>query len=192
MNFDPALLETVDRILAQYEAVHDEVERVWLEKMVFTWHWWIGVSLAVLPWVLWIVVRDRKRTHDLLYAGLFSAFAATMLCMLGVSQGGWNYNTWLIPYVPQYLPWDLTVMPVTAMLFYQLFPKISPWIKGAVFGVTAAYIVEPVFIWLGFYEQGGWRHHYGLPIYSAIYMIGHWLYTRRRAADSVDKPARPG
>jgi hypothetical protein len=166
----------IDEITIEYEKVHDEIERVWMDKMVFTWHWWLDVSLAVLPWILWFIVRDRKNTHNLLYAGFFSMLAATLLDVGGVSQGGWNYNTWLLPYLPEFLPWDLTVMPVTAMLFYQFFPRINPWFKGVVFGAVAAYVVEPVFIWLGVYEPSGWEHHYSLPIYFAIYMIGHWLY----------------
>jgi hypothetical protein len=40
-------------------------------------------------------------------------------------------------------------------------------------------VVEPIFIWLGFYEPSGWEHHYSLPIYFAIYMVGYWLYTCR-------------
>lgn len=172
-------MNAVDRVTEQYVAIHDEVERIWAQQMVFTWHWWLDVALAVLPWILWLIVRDKKNTHRLLYAGMFTAFIATILDLMGVSQGGWNYNTWLLPYLPEYLPWDWTVMPVTSMLFYQFFPKINPWLKGAVFGTFAAYVVEPVFIWMGFYESSGWEHYYSVPIYFAIYMIGYWLYTRR-------------
>jgi len=178
LSFDPELLKEVDRIFEEYEKIHNDIEHVWQEHMVFSWHWWLDVALAVLPWVLWLIVRDRKKQHSLMYAGFFTMLAATLLCMVGVSQAAWNYNTWLLPYFPEYLPWDLTVMPVTAMLFYQYFPKINPWIKGAVFGAVAAYIVEPIFIWLGMYEPSGWEHHYSLPIYFAIYMIGYWLYSR--------------
>ena len=64
------------------------------------------------------------------------------------------------------------------MLYYQILPRVSPWLKGLAFGVTAAYIVEPIFIWIGVYEQSGWEHHYSLPMYFVIYMIGHWLYKR--------------
>ncbi|HML48419.1 MAG TPA: CBO0543 family protein [Clostridia bacterium] len=180
MKFEPELLEAIDRATEHYVAVHDEIQSIWAEQMVFTWHWWFDVALAVLPWILWFIVRDRKNTHNLLYAGFFSMLAAAILDVIGVSQGGWNYDTWLLPYLPEYLPWDLTVMPVTAMLFYQFFPKINPWIKGVFFGVVAAYVVEPIFIWLGLYEPTAWKHHYSLPIYFVIYMIGYWFYTRKR------------
>jgi len=176
---DYDLMEAVDRVMNQYNAVHDELERIWAQQMVFTWHWWIDLTLAVLPWVLWIIIHDKRQTHRLLYAGMFTAFVAMILDQIGISQGGWSYNTSLLPFFPEYLPWDCTVMPVTAMLSYQFYPRINPWLKGAVFGVFAAYVVEPIFIWLGFYEPALWEIHYSMPIYFAIYMAGYWLYTRR-------------
>ena len=178
MRVDPELLKEIDHIMDQYAQIHDELETVWKTQIVFTWHWWLDVALAVLPWIFWVIVRDRNKQHSLMYAGLFTMLVASLLDMVGVSQSGWNYNTLLLPYFPEYLPWDLTVMPVTAMLSYQYLPKISAWIKGAAFGVFAAYVVEPVFIWLGVYEVNGWEHHYSLPIYFVIYMIGYWLFTR--------------
>ena len=102
-----------------------------------------GRGAGGAPWVVWLIVRDRKKQHSLFYAGLFSMLMATLLDSAGVSQGGWNYNTMLLPYFPEYLPWDLTIMPVVTMLFLQYFPKISPWLKGAAFTVIASYAVEP-------------------------------------------------
>lgn len=180
MKSDTDLFESVDQISSQYVKVHNEIEHIWMEKMVFTWQWWFLVSLSLLPWIFWLIVHDRKNIHNLLYAGLFSMLPATLLCILGVSQGWWKYNYWVLPDLPQYLPWDLSVMPVTAMLFYQFYPRIKPWIKGVIFGSVGAYVVEPIFIWLGIYEPTGWKLYYGLPIYFMIYMIGNWLYTRKQ------------
>jgi hypothetical protein len=184
MKFDPELLKEAGRISAEYAKVYNDLETVWAAKIVFTWHWWLAAALAALPWILWLIIRDRKKQHSLLYAGMFTMIIALLLDMAGVSQQGWHYNSKLLPYFTQFLPWDVTVMPVTAMLFYQFFPRISPWLKGVLFGMTAAYVVEPVFIWLGIYEPHNWEHHYSLPIYFVIYMIGYWLYSRSfREAD---------
>lgn len=86
LEFDPSLLKAIDAIGEQYVIVHDEIQQIWMEYMVFTWHWWLDVALAVLPWILWFIVRDRKNTHNLMYAGFFTMLAATLLCMVGVSQ----------------------------------------------------------------------------------------------------------
>lgn len=187
--FDPDLLREIDRIVEQYKRIHDEIERIWVQQIVFTWHWWVDLALAVLPWVLWIIVRDRKNTHRLLYAGLFTAFVATLLDFFGVTQGGWGYNTLLFPFMPDYLPWDWTIMPVVSMLFYQFWPKVKPWIKGAAFSIIASYVVEPIFTWLGFYEPVAWEHYFSLPIYFVIYMTGYWLYTRRFGEPVLRKAA---
>src|SRR5690606_1394136 len=108
MNPDPALTQEIDKVIEQYGQAHDELEHIWVEKMVFTWHWWLGAALAVLPWVVWLIVRDRKNQHSLLYGALFTMLAAMLLDTAGVSQDGWNYNSLLLPFFPQYLPWDLT------------------------------------------------------------------------------------
>lgn len=179
LDIDNDLLRDLDRIIDENASTHDALERLWAAKIVFTWHWWLDVALSVLPWVLWIFVHDKKNTKRLLGAGLFTALVATLLDMIGVTQGAWSYNTLLLPYFPEFLPWDLCVMPVTAMLFYQYFPKITPWLKGAIFGVIAAYIVEPVFIWIGVYDPNTWEHYYSLPIYFVIYMIGYAIYYRK-------------
>jgi len=182
LNSDTGLLQEIDKIIQEYGQVHDELERIWAEKMVFTVHWWLSVTLAVLPWIVWFIVRDRKRQHSLFYAALFIMLMATLLDTMGVSQDGWNYNSLLLPFFPQYLPWDLTIFPVTAMLFYQFFQKTKPWLKGVTFAVIAAYVVEPIFVLLGIYEPNSWEHHYSLPIYFVIYMLGYWFYTRSLCA----------
>jgi len=74
----------------------------------------------------------------------------------------------------------MAVMPVTLMFFYQLFPKVKPWIKGIVFATSAAFIVEPLFVWIGLYQQMTWQHYYSLPIYFLIYMAGYWFFTKSR------------
>jgi hypothetical protein len=180
MNFDPALLLAVEKVSAQYVAVHDEVWRIWMEHMVFTWHWWADLLMAVLPWVIWLIVRDKRDTHNLLYAGLFAMLVAVLLDTLGVSQDAWHYNTWLLPLLPEYLPWDLTMMPVITMLFYQFYPNVNPWIKSVVYGLIASFAVEPLFIAMSFYKQGTWEHYFSFPIYIVIYLIGYWLYTRKK------------
>ncbi len=188
------LLEEVDRIISQYVILYNELERVWADYMVFTWHWWVGLALGVLPWVLWIIVRDRRRSARLLFAGFFTMITASILDDIGISQGAWSYNTSLLPYFPQYLPWDLTIMPVTAMLFYQYWPRItarlkkklrfikSPWVASIVFGAVGSFVAEPLFSLIGFYELALWEYYYSCPIYALIYMAGWLLYTRKSFA----------
>ncbi len=96
MNIEQKLQNEIERIAQEYEKIHNEVEALWSSQIVFTWHWWLDVGLSVLPWVLWLIVRDRKRQHSLFYAGLFAMLVAVMLDKVGVSQAGWKYNSLLL------------------------------------------------------------------------------------------------
>jgi hypothetical protein len=158
--------------------VHNQIWHVWLTQVVFSWHWWVDVGLAVLPWILWIIVRRKDLSNRLLFAGLTTALIATYLDVIGMTQGLWTYNTWVVPLMPEYLPWDLSVMPVTAMLFYQFKSNINPWIKAVVFGVFGAFVSEPIFEWLDIYQRINWEYWYSFPIYIVIYMIGYYVVRR--------------
>lgn len=155
-----------------------QIWHVWLTMVVFSWHWWVDVGLAILPWILWRIVRDKEQANRLLYAGFATMLMATYLDIVGMTQGLWTYHTWVIPLMPEFLPWDLSVMPVMAMLFYQFKPKINPWIKGAFFGALGSFVSEPIFEWLDIYERLNWEYYYSFPIYIAVYMIGYFIYKR--------------
>ena len=188
---DPSLIEEINSINDSFVGVHDWIKQVWLSKVLFSWHWWVDVVLAVLPWGLWLLVRRRDLQRRLLFAGLVTALLATYLDIIGMSQGWWTYYTWVLPLMPEYLPWDLAVMPVTAMLFYQYKQNWNPWLKAAIFGVVGAFISEPLFEWIGIYKRITWQYWYSLPIYIAVYMAGYTVFMRGRrlkAATAYKKP----
>jgi hypothetical protein len=88
-------------------------------------------------------------------------------------MGLWGYNVKLIPIIPPYIPWDFTLMPVTAMLFYQYKPRTNPIVKAAIFSGLGSFIFQPIFEWLGFYNPQNWMDWYSFPIMAGIYLIGH-------------------
>jgi hypothetical protein len=171
-------LDAIGQINADFVDIHNQIWHVWLTQVIFTWHWWVDVALAILPWVLWRMVRRKELSSRLLFAGLTTALIATYLDVIGMSQGLWTYNTWVLPLMPEYLPWDLSVMPVMAMLFYQFKPRINPWIKSVVFGVLGAFVSEPIFEWLEIYQRLNWELYYSFPIYIVVYMIGYYVFKR--------------
>ncbi len=191
---DPSLIEAIDQITENSVGVHGDIMQTWLTKVLFSWHWWLDVALVVLPWALWLIVRRRDLQRRLLFAGLVTALLATYLDIIGMSQGWWTYYTWVVPLMPEYLPWDLAVMPVTAMLFYQYKPNWNPWIKAVIFGVFGAFVSEPIFEWIGIYRRIAWEYWYSLPIYIAVYMLGYAVFMRGRnlkRAAITKMPPRP-
>lgn len=189
---DPSLIEAIDQITADFTSVHDRIWQIWLTKVVFSWHWWLDIALLALPWGLWLLVHRRDIRHRLLYAGLTTALLATYLDTIGLTQGLWTYYTWVVPLMPEYLPWDLAVMPVTAMLFYQYKQNWNPWIKAAIFGVFGAFVSEPLFEWIGIYKRLAWNYLYSLPIFIAVYMVGYLVFARSGRSLRTDSIAYHG
>ena len=177
-----SVIDTASQLNEAFHQLKADFLRFWVNDIVFTWHWWLEAALAVLPWVVWLAVRKKDSTKRLLCAGFFVLIISSYLDMLGMSMGLWGYNSAVIPTIPPYAPWNFSLLPVSAMLFYQVRPSLNPFIKAVVFAGVAAFVFEPVFTWLAIYNPKEWRHIYSLPIFIAIYLIGHCIASGKRYA----------
>ena len=109
--------KAIDLIYDLYHQANAGALELWKNDIVFTWHWWVGVGLFVLPWIFWAVVRKKESTHRLLLAGFVVLILSSFCDAVGTAMRLWDYNTQVIPLIPPYAPWDFTLLPVTAMLF---------------------------------------------------------------------------
>ncbi len=157
---------------------NDEMIHLWLSNTFLTWQWWLGVSLATVPWVIWIIFRRKESTNRLLLAGLFAILISSWLDIMGILFGLWSYHYNVVPFSPAFVPWDFTLLPVTIMFFLQIKPYIKPLIKATVFSVCSSFIAEPIFVWIGIYNPKHWEHIYSFPIVIAIYLICDWISKR--------------
>ena len=176
------VIEDVGKVIDMYHATFLEMYRVWVNEIVFTWRWWFElIVVTILPWVVWIVVRKKEQTQSLLFAGLFVLVISCFLDMVGVCFALWYYPYKLIPFLPQYISWDFTAMPVTVMLAYQIFPNMKPWIKALLYSGIASFIIQPAAIWLHLYYPMKWKNWYSFPIIFLIYLVGYSIYTKASA-----------
>ncbi|MGM0875044.1 MAG: CBO0543 family protein [Bacillota bacterium] len=74
--------------------------------------WWLGVGLPIIPWLLWFKFRKKESSDRLLYVGYFVILISSWLDIMGVALGWWFYKSKVIPVIPTYIPWDITLMPV--------------------------------------------------------------------------------
>ncbi|WP_332694567.1 CBO0543 family protein [Halalkalibacter lacteus] len=126
------LIKEAEKLEELYKQVSEHTNAkysIWVDSVLFTWQWWVGVSLSMLPWVLWIVFRRKESTLRLLTVGFFVMFLSTFLDSLGVQLGFWYYKHSVLPLIPAYIPWDATLLPVTIMALLQVKPKVSPYLK---------------------------------------------------------------
>ncbi|MGF7030680.1 hypothetical protein J2T17_001585 [Paenibacillus mucilaginosus] len=91
-----------------------------------------------------------------------------------------GYPDKLLHITPPLLPADLVLVPVFSMIIYQLFSGM--WVPfvlaNLALGLFMAYVCEPLFILLNFYELNSWRLTYSL-IYYLLTSSGVWWFVTK-------------
>lgn len=152
---------------------------IWKDHVVFTGHWWVGVSFTIVPWVLWYCFRKKESTGRLLFAGFFAMLISIFFDFLGTKLGLWSYFYDIIPFIPSFSPWDVTLMPVFIMALIQIKPKLNRFVKALFFSIVASFVAEPLFSYFGFYKPIKWKSIYSFPIYFCIFLIAYFLSQRK-------------
>lgn len=171
-------LEKADKIYDLIEKAHDKKFHFWLENVIFTWQWWLGLALLIVPWILWFFFRRKTSTYRLFTAGLFVIFISSSLDFIGVALGLWHYNYDVLPFLPSFTPWDITILPVITMFLIQLKPNLNPFLKAFIFAGGSAFIGEPIFSWLKLYSPEQWKYIYSFPFLFSIFLLAHFISTR--------------
>jgi len=144
---------------------------VWLEEIVFTWRWWLEITILILPWIFfWFMLRKKEDTYRLVCAGVFVMLAATYMDTVGMALRLWGYPTKEVPLVPPYITWDLCAIPVAVMIFLHYKPAVNPLIKAIILGIVGSFVMQPLAVMAGLYIPYHWKHHYSFPMVILIYL----------------------
>ncbi|MGI6119872.1 MAG: CBO0543 family protein [Desulfosporosinus sp.] len=162
-----------------FQKIFEIVYQYWLNDVLLTWRWWLLVILTIVPWIIWLLLRKKDSTYRLLLAGLSAALIASYLDKFGYWLSLWSYPIITMPIMPPHSPWNLTLAPVLIMLTIQFKPQISPYLKAVVFSLVCAFVFQPLSDLLGFYNPKVWHHYYSVPFFIVIYLIAHFLATRK-------------
>ncbi|WP_134702352.1 CBO0543 family protein [Ammoniphilus sp. YIM 78166] len=173
----------VDRLIVrQYEKVdgaNSEIVDIWIEHILFSPGWWVVLLLALAPWIIWIKYRKKESTARLLLAGIWVALIANFLNYIGVTLGLWQYKVKLVPVIPDFIAWDFSILPVTIMFLIQIRPNVKPIVKALLFSTFTAFVGEPFFNWLDFFDYKNWHYLASFPFYVVIYLVANRLTTSK-------------
>jgi hypothetical protein len=156
------------------------IVKLWAENIVFTWRWWIALCLLVVPWVIWFMLRPKKDCGRILLAGLISYVILSILDSVGAAFSLWTYPIIVFPYLHTfYLPWDLSLIPVSIMLLIQYKNNISVYLKALIFTLVISLIIKPLLVWLNIFALISWKYYYDLPAYFIIFLISYTVSKMR-------------
>ncbi|HEX9059456.1 MAG TPA: CBO0543 family protein [Clostridia bacterium] len=175
----PSSFNEVERINDVYSQLHKQLIKVWFGEMLFTWRFWLGLGLLVLPWIFWTFARKKESTQRLLYAGFVVSLISTYLDNIGMAMGLWSYPSKVIPLVPPFLPWDVSLIPVMIMLTLQYKPKGNPFVKAVILSAVGSFIIQPLSEWLGLYYHKRWEHYYSFPFGIVLYLVAYYVFSRK-------------
>ncbi|MFE8697924.1 CBO0543 family protein [Cytobacillus sp. FJAT-53684] len=141
---------------------------------IFTWRWWLGVSLFIIPWILWLIFRKRDIQGRLFMAGIVSILLSIIIDLVALSKGLWSYPVSITTIAPLlFLPYHFSLTPVVIMFFLQIKPRVNPIIKGIVFAALAAFGGMKFFEMIDLYESKGWSTFYDFFIFLTIYFVAY-------------------
>ncbi|MFC4560072.1 CBO0543 family protein [Virgibacillus kekensis] len=170
-----------EKVLQLHEPVtfsQEQKTSLWLEHVLFTTYWWVGLLLSIVPWIVWVLLSKKASRNRLFYTGLLVAVISSYLDFLGTQFGLWIYYYEVLPWLPAFIPWDWTLIPISIISLIEYKPNLSPLLKGIIFAVLSSFIGGSIFTYFNFYELLKWEHYYSFPIYLLIYLLAHW-HSRR-------------
>jgi hypothetical protein len=155
-----------------------------MSAFLFTWQWWIALGMIIIPWVIWMIFRDKQRSVILFSAGLLLMVMSEILDIVGVGLGKWSYPVKVIPIATVSFSFRLSVLPVFGMLLLQYKPSWNPFIKAVIFGGLGAYGGLPLLSLIDLYKKYDWSLHYSFIILTVMYLLSHW-FSRRKSLHQI-------
>ncbi|WP_174733196.1 CBO0543 family protein [Mesobacillus harenae] len=173
------IITDLDKAYELADKAHSLKTQVWLDEVIFSFQWWTGLFLTVIPWIIWIILSKKESKNRFLYTAFLLIIISSFFDLVGVQLGLWRYYYEVIPFIPSFVPYDWTLIPVIIISLIEYKPKASPYIKGFVFAFVTAFIGSPIFEYFHFYKRIDWEIYYSFPIYFLIYLFGFWASKRR-------------
>jgi len=169
----------LDEVYKMIETANYKMFNIWTTHIFLSWRWWLGVVLTILPWIVWIKIRDKKDTPRLFTVGLGVMVITNIMDNVGLSYNLWHYDINVSPASNIFIPWDYALIPVGIMLILQFKPEINVYIKAVAFAFFTAFIFQPFLSWIGMYDMVNWKYWYSFIICILLYLFFNYIYNSK-------------
>lgn len=175
MAFEEGLTQA-EKAYNQFTEVNSLFAKTVTEHFLFTWQWWLGLALFIVPWIIWFIFRDKDSTGRLLLGGLLAIILSLTIDLAALSLGLWSYPMIIIPLSPfVFLPYHFSLTPVAIMFALQIKPKMNSLIKGIIFSAIAAFGGMKFFDAIDFYNPKNWSTFYDFIIFLSLYYAAYLM-----------------
>ena len=98
----------LDEVYIVVKQDNSRLTDIWFTQILFSWRWWLLLGLSIIPWIIWIKIRNKNNTARLLFVALVAAIISNALDTIGITYDLWHYDWKVLPIIPLYVPWDYT------------------------------------------------------------------------------------
>ncbi len=145
---------------------------MWTDNMLFTLKWWILVTFMLVMWYVWWKIVDKSRLTEISLVGTITGLVSTLLNTTGIELTLWAFPNQLFGAVRGVNILDLTMIPITYMIIYQICSKWKTYmILVFIFALLGSFVGQPLFKALKLYDPVNWRYIYSFPVYLFIGVI---------------------
>lgn len=162
-----------DQLISVYQYKFD----LWKDYVLFSWQWWLGILLTIIPTLLWFLFHNRDKTAKLLLAGLTAALTSAFLDTTCLFFGLFDYRYEVTPMGPNYIPWNFFVIPVLVIFSIQLYENVNIYLKGLMLSLLMAFIGLPILKYLGIFKTYEWNYFYSFIILFIIFILSYKVST---------------
>ncbi|MFJ7724597.1 CBO0543 family protein [Neobacillus sp. NPDC097160] len=186
MAFTEGIKQSKEGIQLIIEANNIMSEAV-VNHFLFTWQWWFGIGLFIVPWIIWLLFRKKESSGRLLLGGLTTIILSLIIDLIAVSLGLWSYPMEFSPVAPLLLlPYHFSLVPVAVMFAIQIKPKANSLLKGAILAALSAFVGMKFFVLIHFYDPKNWLSIYDFCIYLFLFYVAFW-FSKIRGYESISE-----
>jgi len=133
-------MDALNKIIELRKQIFTIQYNQWMTNTLFSLKWWIVLIIAIIFWVVWWKLVDKKRFKEIALVGLVTGIITFFLNTGGVEMTLWAYPTQIFGLVRTYSLFELTILTTSYMLLYQYFNRWYTYILAVViFGASGFY-----------------------------------------------------
>ncbi|APH05125.1 hypothetical protein [Bacillus weihaiensis] len=171
--------ETLDNITKNQHQLAEDWFFYWNEFSAFTtWEFWLHVFIFILPLLILYKKIDRSIALQLGFFGFNIHVWFFYFDAFGTRQAFWTYPYQIIPFIPNSVGLDASLVPVLFILFYQwiLRKQKNYYFYTLLLSGFLSFVLKPVLVHYHLFEfhQGATYLHLFLT-FVVIISLSKWI-----------------
>jgi hypothetical protein len=160
------------KIESMTTTLHQMEMDYWINHDLFSFHWWAILIMNAIFLTLFLIFIDRRRIILITLAFMISYVINTICDDIGEYFQLWSHPHQLIQFLSSKDTVEFIVVPSIIALIYQMFSKWKSFlIADFIVASIISFIVQPIFVYMGFYKLHNWTYFYSMVVLFVMAIV---------------------